>query len=215
MQLSGFAAGPYKTNTYLLSTDTHAAVVDPGLHSSDRVNAFLTDKDLALEAVILTHGHLDHTREAGELANAHGVPVWIHEEDAFMLEAGMGGQPETRFLFSADDMVYPSDLRFLRNDETYTFAGTELVVRHAPGHSPGSILLVAADFALVGDVIFRGSIGRTDFPTADPEAMDETLRGPVWELDDALPLLPGHGPTTVMRAERASNPFLKAANPDR
>ncbi|MDR7329449.1 MBL fold metallo-hydrolase [Corynebacterium guangdongense] len=215
MQLSGFAAGPYKTNTYLLATDTRAVVVDPGLHAADRVNAFLADKGLALEAIVLTHGHLDHTREAGDLAAAHSVPVWIHEDDAFMLEKGKGGAAETQFLFSADQMIHPADLRFLRDGETYTFAETELTVRHAPGHSPGSVLLVAEDFAIVGDVIFRGSIGRTDFPTADPAAMDETLRGPVWDLDDALALLPGHGPTTVMRAERAGNPFLKAANHDR
>lgn len=215
MQLSGFAAGPYKTNTYLMATDTHAVVVDPGLHSSERVNQFLAENSLALESIILTHGHLDHTREAGDLAKQHSVPVWIHAEDAFMLEQGKGGAVETQMLFDAEGMLYPQDLRFLENDQTYTFAGTELTVRHAPGHSPGSILLIAEEFVLVGDVIFRGSIGRTDFPTADPAAMDETLRGPVWDLDDSLPLLPGHGPTTLMRTERATNPFLKAANQGR
>lgn len=209
MQLSGFAAGPYQTNTYLLYNDTHAVVVDPGMHAHDRVVDFLEGRSLALEAVVLTHGHLDHTRDAGDLAHRFNVPVWIHPDDEFMLDAGTGLSTQTRALFDADNMVAVDDLRHFADGETYTFLGHSFHLRHAPGHSPGSVLLVAEEFALVGDVVFRGSIGRTDLPFADPEVMDATLKGPVAQLDDGLQLLPGHGPTTTMRTERAHNPYLR------
>lgn len=208
MNLSGFAAGPYKTNTYLLEHAGAVTVVDPGMHTHDRIIAHLHEHSLTLEAIILTHGHLDHTRDAGDLARRFNVPVYIHPEDAFMLQAGKGGTPQTRALFDAEHMTPIEDLRLLVPGEKVTFGGREFKVFHAPGHSPGSVLLVAEDFALVGDVIFRGSVGRTDLAFADPAAMEATLRGPVWGLADELTLLPGHGPTTTMRAERVSNPFL-------
>lgn len=209
MQLSGFAAGPYQTNTYVLSSETHAAVVDPGMHSAARVVDFLNDKNLTLEAVILTHGHLDHTRDAGELSRRYQVPVWIHPDDEFMLDKGQGLMGQSKMLFDAENMEDIDDLRHFTDGERVTFVGHDLVVRHAPGHSPGSVLLVGEKFAIVGDVVFRGSIGRTDLPYADPQVMDRTLRGPVAALDDSLRLLPGHGPTTTMRAERVSNPYVQ------
>lgn len=208
MKLSGFAAGPYKTNTYLLENDGTVAVVDPGMHTHDRIVAHLSENSLTLEAIILTHGHLDHTRDAGDLARRFDVPVYIHPEDAFMLEAGKGGSPQTRAMFDADKMTPVDDVRDLVAGETATFVDHDFEVLHAPGHSPGSVLLVTEEFAIVGDVVFRGSIGRTDLAFSDPAAMDATLRGPVWGLADTLALLPGHGPTTTMRAERVSNPFL-------
>lgn len=208
MQLSGFAAGPYNTNTYVMRSETHAVVVDPGIHTEQPINKFLADHSLELEAIILTHGHLDHSRDAGDLARRHNAPVYIHEDDAFMLDKGAGIAPETRGLFGADNMLPVDDLRFFEDGATLNFAGEDFRIAHAPGHSPGSTLIIGQSFAFVGDVIFRGSIGRTDFANSDPEAMTRTLSGPVWQLDDALTLLPGHGPTTTMRVERTSNPFL-------
>ena len=101
--------------------------------------------------------------------------------------------------------------RDLVGGETLSVAGLEFELLHAPGHSPGCVMLVAEDIALTGDVLFRGSIGRTDLPHSDPAAMQRSLRGPVWGLDDGLAILPGHGPTSTMRRERATNPFLIAA----
>lgn len=202
MRLSGFAAGPYKTNTYVLISDSSCVVVDPGMHSHDRVMAL----GLAVEAVVLTHGHIDHTRDAGDF----GVPVWIHEADAFMLDAGRGVPEQSRALFDAENMTRIDGLRPLIDGAQLSFFGETFTVRHAPGHSPGSCLLVHEEFALTGDVLFRGSIGRTDLPFSDPAAMDASLRGPVRELPDSLAILPGHGPTSTMRAERSSNPFLAA-----
>ncbi len=208
MQLMGFAAGPYKTNCYLLANQGRAVVVDPGMHAHDRVVAMLEEQDLTLEAVVLTHGHIDHTRDAGQLARRYAVPVHIHADDAFMLAAGEGVSAESQVLFDAANMTPVDDRRDLVDGETLRLAGVEFRLMHAPGHSPGCVILVAEDFAFTGDVLFRGSIGRTDLANSDPAAMETSLRGPVWQLDDSLQLLPGHGPTTTMRNERTTNPFL-------
>ena len=99
-----------------------------------------------------------------------------------------------------------------------TFAGMDFRIVHAPGHSPGSCLLIAAadeQVVFAGDVLFAGSIGRTDLPLGDPAAMDRTLAGPVWDLDDVLTVLPGHGPATTVAQERATNPYLSAAGRSR
>lgn len=208
MQLSGFAAGPYRTNTYLLVGEQRAVVVDPGMHTHDRVVDTLREQNLSLEAIVLTHGHLDHTRDAGDLARRFQVPVYIHDADAFMLDKGEGVSAQSRVVFDADHMTPIDDVRSLIDGETLTLVGETLTIRHAPGHSPGSVLLVHDEFCLTGDVVFRGSIGRTDLAHSDHEAMVASLKGPVAELDDALALLPGHGPTTTMRAERTTNPFL-------
>ncbi len=125
-----------------------------------------------------------------------------------MLAGGDGISQRSQVLFDAAHMTPVRDLRDLHDGQDLTLAGVELKVRHAPGHSPGSCLLVHEQFAFTGDVIFQGSIGRTDFAGSDPAQMDATLRGPVWELDDSLQLFPGHGAGTSMRAERATNPFL-------
>lgn len=206
MQLHGFAAGPYNTNTYILIKDGRAGVVDPGMHSAKQVIATLEETGAELSEIVLTHGHIDHTREAGDLAKRFGVPVYIHEADAFMLSGRDGVLPQSQVLFDVATMVPIDDLRPLT--ESVSLAGVEFRVAHAPGHSPGSCLLIHDDFCFTGDVLFQGSIGRTDFPTSSPEDMDATLRGPVWALPDTLQLFPGHGGATTMRAERQTNPFL-------
>lgn len=205
MQLYGFSAGPFATNTYVLEEGGRAVIVDPGMHAAERISQLQAEKGWEIESVLLTHGHLDHVRDAG----AFDVPVWIHPADAYMLEHGEPAQ--SRPLFEVESMPAIRDLHLL--DETVGFdcLGQKMRVVHAPGHSPGSVLVVCdgLDFALVGDVIFQGSIGRTDLPGSDPLAMEATLKGPVADLSDSLQLLPGHGPATTMAAERASNPFLK------
>lgn len=208
MQLHGFVAGPYQTNTFVLVNDGKAGVIDPGMHAARQVIALLEETGAELSEIVCTHGHIDHIREAGDLAKRYGVPVHLHPADQFMLHEE-GILPQSRVLFEVKKMVPVEDLRDLNDGDTVTLAGVELRVVHAPGHSPGSVLLVHEDFCFTGDVLFKGSIGRTDFDSSSPADMDATLRGPVWDLPDNLQLFPGHGDVTTMRAERQTNPFLR------
>ncbi|MFC6316616.1 MBL fold metallo-hydrolase [Corynebacterium gerontici] len=210
MELLGFAAGPYQTNCYVLIAGQRATVIDPGMNAQGPIEQYLSEHHIELEQVVLTHGHIDHTRDAASLANAWDVPVWIHRADAFMLEAGEGVSPESQVLFCAATMPQAKHLEFLKHGETITMAGEKFAIRHAPGHSPGSLLFVGATVCFSGDVLFQGSIGRTDLPQSDPEAMEVSLREQVATLSPNLQVLPGHGPSTTVRAELASNPFLQS-----
>ncbi len=214
MEILGFAAGPYKTNCYLIVGDGEVAIIDPGMHAHDDVVEYITTNKMAVDKIVLTHGHIDHTRDAGTIAKRFNAPVYIHPEDAFMLEAYKGSGSKTAMLFDADTMISPEEVHDLVDGETITLAGSEFRMVHAPGHSPGCTLLVGEAYCFSGDVLFKGSIGRTDFEWADEEAMNRSLRTVVLELDDVLQILPGHGPTTTMRAERAGNPFLRALRPN-
>ncbi|WP_306516128.1 MBL fold metallo-hydrolase [Corynebacterium sp.] len=216
MEISGFPAGPYQTNCYVVSDNGHAFVVDPGMHSFDRVVA--ATNSLQIDAVFLTHGHFDHTRCAGNLAKEFDIPVYIHAADEFWLGDTKGLPPQMQMLFDVDNMVPIADLRTLgtvgkRNEPgTVELLGREFSTFHAPGHSPGCLMLQAENILFSGDVLFRGAIGRTDLPFSDPQAMDATLREVVMNLPDELQVLPGHGPTTTVRYEKATNPFLAQLN---
>lgn len=224
MQIAGFTAGPFGTNTYVVinaggGADTEggakpeAFVIDPGKDSAAHVRKTVEDAGAELVAVVLTHGHIDHTRDCAEF----GLPVYIHPDDEVMLDPKWGAPGDFGRIFEVDSMKQPGDLRHLEAGETMTFAGMDFRIVHAPGHSPGSSLLIAQeeDVVFAGDVLFAGSIGRTDLPLGDPAAMDRSLAGPVWDLDDVLTVLPGHGPATTVAQERATNPYLSAARRSR
>lgn len=211
MRIAGFAAGPFQTNCYVVSNGDRAFVIDPGLGAHEAVSQLAQEQGLTVEAVVLTHGHIDHIRDAA----AFGVETFIHPADAFMLLRGEGVSEQARQLYDASAMPPIDNPTHVEDGQTLTVAGVELRVVHAPGHSPGCVMLVADGVVFSGDVLFRGSIGRTDLPDSDPEQMRESLRGPVWELDDELQVLPGHGPATTVAQERATNPYLRQANADR
>ena len=211
MRIAGFAAGPFQTNCYVVSNGDRAFVIDPGLGAHEAVSQMAQEQGLTVEAVVLTHGHIDHIRDAA----AFGLETFIHPADAFMLLRGEGVSEQARQLYDASAMPPIDNPTPLEDGQTLTVAGVDLRIVHAPGHSPGCVMLVADEVVFSGDVLFRGSIGRTDLPDSDPEQMRESLRGPVWELDDELQVLPGHGPATTVAQERATNPYLRQANADR
>ncbi len=216
MKITGFAAGPFQTNCYIVINDAPGAgnrafVVDPSLGAHPRVMEVVAEEGATLEAVVLTHGHIDHTRDAG----AFGLETFIHPADEFMLDAGEGVTAALRLPFDVEHMPPVDHVTHVHDGETLTVAGMDFDVRHAPGHSPGSTLFLGDGFVLAGDVLFRGSIGRTDLPYSDDAAMQDSLRGPVWAIPDAFAVLPGHGPTTTMEHERRTNPYLRAANAGR
>lgn len=207
MKIVGFPAGPYQTNCYVVLNEQtkQAFVVDPGLGAFSKVNELLALHGMHLAAVLLTHGHVDHTRDAARF----GVATYIHPADEFMLSGQQGLSPETLLLFDAQSMQPVEHLHHVHDGELLEVAGQQLEVLHAPGHSPGSVLYVWDGIVFAGDVLFRGSIGRTDLPCSDADAMRESLRNVVLGLDDALSVLPGHGPTTTMGHERGANPYLR------
>ncbi|AKK03266.1 MBL fold metallo-hydrolase [Corynebacterium epidermidicanis] len=212
MELMGFASGPYQTNCYVLADNGACVVIDPGMNTVHPLLTMFEDKQLRLESIVLTHGHIDHTRDAGELAQRFGVNVYIHPADEFMLSDGKGVSLQTQELFDAKNMTAIPNPQHLNHGETVTLLGVEFEIRHAPGHSPGCVLLVAPTLQLCfsGDVLFKGSIGRTDLADSNHDDMLESLRSQVLTLPDELAVLPGHGPDTTIRAERMTNPFLQS-----
>ncbi|MBL8378089.1 MAG: MBL fold metallo-hydrolase [Burkholderiales bacterium] len=208
MKLSIVPVTPFQQNCSILvcETSARAAVVDPG-GDLDRIEAALRKTGATLEKVLLTHGHLDHCAATGDLARRHGVPIeGPHRDESFWLDqlaaqARMFGFPEAT-AFTPD--------RWLDDGDTVTVGVTTLQVRHCPGHTPGHVIFYSpADrLAIVGDVLFAGSIGRTDFPRGNHAQLIASIRERLWPLGDDVRFLPGHGPMSSFGRERASNPFV-------
>ena len=200
---------PYQQNCTLLWDEAtkEGAVVDPG-GDLDRIEAAIAKVGLTVEKILLTHGHLDHAGGAAELKEKlGGIPVeGPHAADKFLLDglAAQGlsmGMPGLR-------AVTPD--RWLAEGDTVSAAGATFSVLHCPGHSPGSVVLFndAQRFALVGDVLFQGSIGRTDLPQGDHAALIDAIKTKVLPLGDDVVFICGHGPMSTIGDERQSNPFL-------
>ncbi len=213
----GFPAGDLQANCYVLAPHEGAecVVVDPGQDAVPAVEEQLAEHRLTPAGVLLTHGHFDHVFSAGALCRAHDVPAWLHPADRFMLDdPGAALGPQGRQLFAGVEVTVPSDVRDLDEAMKVELAGIGFRVDHAPGHTAGSVVFgVETDeggkVLLSGDTLFAGAIGRTDLPGGDHETMLETLRGKVLPLPDDAVVLPGHGPTTTIGAERTANPFLQ------
>ena len=148
MEIHGFAAGPFKTNCYVWVGDgpegeRHCVVIDPGMHAHDKLVQLVADQGLTVDKIVLTHGHVDHTRDAAQLAKRWGIDIYIHALDAPMLEdPSIAVSSQTSLLFDVVNMTpYPNSLP-LEEGQVLDFAGHEFRVVHAPGHSPGSVLLV-------------------------------------------------------------------------
>ena len=183
------------------------ALVDPG-GDPERLRAAVSAAGVELERILLTHGHFDHVGAAARLAAEFGVPLeGPHRDDLFLLQT----LPQwcRQFGFPDAEPFVPD--RWLGEGDEVRVGEQVLAVRHCPGHTPGHVIFFHAvdRFALVGDVIFRGSIGRTDFPRGDHATLLRAIRDQVWTLGDDVRLYPGHGPTTTVGEERAHNPFLQ------
>lgn len=216
--IASFPAGPWQANCYLLarSEGGDCVVVDPGVDAADGVRQGLAQYGLRLRGVLLTHGHVDHVASAATIADQAEVPVWIHEADADLLTHPVRalGEDSGRIieqLFGTTTFTPPADVRHYEGD--VEVAGIRFATTHAPGHTPGCTLLTPeldqTRMVFTGDVVFAGSIGRTDLPRGDAFSMASSLATAVLPLDDEVHLLPGHGPTTTMAVERAGNPWLQ------
>ncbi|WP_432487617.1 MBL fold metallo-hydrolase [Kineococcus sp. SYSU DK018] len=208
------------TNCYVLApaAGEECVVVDPGVDVVDRLAEVLRRHRLRPAAVLLTHGHFDHTWSVTPVCGAHGVAATIHADDAHRLRdplEGMGPQLRAALQASgAGAWREPDDVVTVGDGARLDVAGLDVTVSHAPGHTEGSVLFGVArpgepDLLLAGDVLFAGSVGRTDLPGGDGEAMLRSLATRVLPLDDATDVLPGHGTATTIGRERAANPWLR------
>ncbi len=183
-----------------------AAIIDPG-GEVPRLLEALQEHGLTLEKIWITHGHLDHAGGAAELQAATGVPIeGPHPDDAFWIDqidaqGATWGMPEARG-FTPD--------RWLRDGDTVTLGETEFEVYHCPGHTPGHVIFFhrQAQLAQVGDVLFQGSIGRTDFPRSNHADLITAITTRLWPLGDGVRFVPGHGPMSSFGQERRTNPFV-------
>lgn len=217
MLVTGFLAGP--TNCYVVAPGPgeQCVVIDPGMGAAPQLEEVLARHRLHPVAVVLTHGHFDHTFSVVPVCDARDIPAYIHPADRHQLAdpwSGIGAPPGTP-LFGQITFAEPADVQELADGQTLTLGGVQLRVRLAPGHTAGSVVLDLAGAAtpvmFTGDVIFAGSIGRTDLPGGDEAAMYDSLRRLILPADDATVLHPGHGEATTVEAERAGNPYLRLA----
>ena len=204
MYLDAFDRNPYGTNCWLLAAEgsDDAVVVDPGFEPA-AVHAMLRAAGKSPSAVLLTHAHADHAQAAGTFAGA--LPIYVHPDDAAAVTdyQGWGGM-------SATELDPVQDLRTFVDRDMLDLAGFAIEVQHTPGHTPGSSCFVVGGDVLVfsGDLVFAGTIGRSDFANSDPDAMRASLVR-FLALPDPLRVLPGHGPETTVGQERAANPFRR------
>jgi glyoxylase-like metal-dependent hydrolase (beta-lactamase superfamily II) len=211
MRVAVVPVTPFQQNCSLVwdPATRRGAVVDPG-GDLDHVLAVAEREGVAIEKILLTHAHIDHAGATAELARRLGVPIeGPHEGDRFWIEAL--AQQAQMFGLKSEGPFEPD--RWLRDGDTVTVGGLSLDVRHCPGHTPGHVVFFHAPsrFAIVGDVLFQGSIGRTDFPGGNHGQLIRSIREQLFPLGDDVRFLPGHGPTSTFGAERQSNPYVSDA----
>jgi glyoxylase-like metal-dependent hydrolase (beta-lactamase superfamily II) len=222
--IAGFPAGSFAANCYLVATEPGAEclIIDPGQDAEQGIDEIIERYRLRPVAVLATHGHIDHIWSVAPVCGAKGIPAYIHPDDrALLSDPGRGlGLAAGQQLFGGLTFTEPDDVLELTEGLTLELAGLELVVDHAPGHTPGSVTFrapAAADPATLftGDLLFNGSIGRTDLPGGDYETILTSLARVCLPLPDETLVLSGHGPQTTIGAERAHNPFLAGLAPAR
>lgn len=220
MFVRGFPSAATATNCWVVAPGPgeQCVVVDPGYQVSGRLDEILTEHRLHPVAVLLTHGHFDHTFSVVPVCQARGVPAYIHPDDRWQLDdpwGGVGAPPGTPLLDGLT-AAEPDDVLELGDGTTVELAGLQFGVRHAPGHTRGSVTFGLADggpdgegVLFTGDLLFAGSVGRVDLPTGSMSDLTASLREVVLPLDGATLVHPGHGPSTTVERERAANPYLQ------
>ena len=225
MLVTGFPAGAFAANCYVIAPapGEECVIVDPGQDAVDGIDDILAEHRLKPVAVLLTHGHIDHVWSVAPVCGAKDIPAYIHPADRALLSDPARGFPlgVGQELFGGLTLSEPDDVLELTDGMTLTLVGVDLVVDHAPGHTPGSVTFrhpgqeATAGVMFSGDLLFAGSIGRTDLPGGDYNTILASLARVCLPLPDETIVLSGHGPATTIGAERGSNPFLAGLVPDR
>lgn len=223
MLVAGFPAGSFATNCYIVApaAGEECVIVDPGQDAESGVDELLREHRLKPVAVILTHGHIDHIWSVAPVCGARDVPAFIHPGDRGLLTDPARGLSMSfgQQLFGGITFSEPGDVRELADGAVLELAGLQLTVDHAPGHTPGSVTFrlpetaSTPDVLFSGDLLFAGSIGRTDLPGGDHPTILRSLARVCLPLPDETAVLPGHGPQTSIGRERATNPYLSDLAP--
>ena len=221
MLVAGFPAGSFQANCFVLAPEAGGpcVVVDPGEGAEQPLDELLRQHRLDPVAVLLTHGHFDHIFAVAPVCDGNDIPAWIHPEDRVLLSDPLRAlSAEARAFFGGRvQLREPREVRVLDDGMSLELAGLTLTVDHTPGHTRGSVTFRTVSgtgrrerrsLLVSGDTLFAGSIGRTDLPGGDHQQMLASLRDKILVLDDETAVLPGHGPSTTIGRERASNPFL-------
>ena len=223
MLVRGFPAAAFDTNCWVVApaAGEECIVIDPGIGVESRLDELLREENLRPVAVLLTHGHLDHTFSVTPVCGAKGIPAWIHPGDRELLADPMKGlSPESRTMFGGRlEWTEPDDIALLDPAAPLELAGLRFAVDFAPGHTPGSVVFrtpggdaggePAPPVMFSGDVLFQGSIGRTDLPGGSWEQMQQSLANVVLTAPDETVVYCGHGASTTIGRERVANPFLQ------
>jgi len=208
LNIRSFVAPGFAENTYIVSLEgaDEAVIIDPG-NCVDEVLSLLATERLTAKTILLTHAHIDHIEGVAPLVRELAAEVHLHPADQFLYERA----PMQAMQFGITMETPPPADHALAHGQTLQIGGITFDVRHAPGHAPGHVIFHVADAgcAFVGDVIFNGSIGRTDLPGGDFAQLISSIRAEVFSLPDTTILYNGHGPHTTVGHERATNPFLQ------
>ena len=212
----------FATNCWVIANEARGEciIVDPGASDmssissggvSDEINLIVSEEGFKPVAALLTHGHLDHTFSIKALADGYQIPTYIHSEDRrFIAEPAGILSPEFASHLGSMQFNEPNQVEALRDGAILDFIGLNIRAIHSPGHTKGSLMFMVNDELLIsGDVLFAGSIGRTDLPTGSASEMRKTLMTKILPLSDDIRVLPGHGQETTIKLERKNNPYLK------
>ncbi|MFL6105726.1 MAG: MBL fold metallo-hydrolase [Marmoricola sp.] len=220
MLIAGFPAGPWGTNCYVVATGAGAecVIIDPGKDAAAGVDALVREHKLKPVSVLVTHGHVDHMWCVAPVAGTYDATAYIHPSDRHLLAdpmQGMSAETTAMMLGGKYEFAEPDRVEEITDGRTLELAGLEFLVDHTPGHTEGSIVFRTpyteqdvAEIMFSGDLLFAGSIGRTDLPGGNHATMLTSLRTKVLPLADNIVVLPGHGEQTSIGQERATNPFL-------
>lgn len=199
------------------SASSECVIIDPGQNALSGIKDVVAEHNLKPVAVLVTHGHLDHMWSVFPVADGYDIPAFIHGSDRHLLaDPGAGLSDQTRAMLpelvgSSDIFAEPSEVLEVADLQNFEVAGMSLQIRHTPGHTAGSVIFNFQDeetLVFSGDTLFAGAIGRTDLPGSSPQAMNETLRDVIAKLPESALVFPGHGPSTQMARELATNPYL-------
>ena len=209
MQVMIIPVTPFQQNCTLMwcPETMEGAIIDPG-GEIERLIGVVKEQDVKLVKILVTHGHIDHAGGVADLAERMEIPIeGPHKDDQFWID----GLAEQGDRFGTSELAQSfTPTHWLEGGDIATFGNITLQVRHCPGHTPGHVIFYHEDLkvAQVGDVLFQGSIGRTDFPRGDHATLLASIRNELWPLGDDVTFIPGHGPTSTFGQERMTNPFV-------